>query len=659
MDKSLNYNEKYLLIVKSQKELKRYLYNFKNCIVLKNDAKSVKKTAKFIKENNFKNIIFLDYDNIFLQLINSFQKSYNIKFICTSDLGSLSNKKIYDNFINIYNLYKDKQIDEIGFTDKSMYETYKDKIKCAHIILDILPTKMLYAHDDTIRIINCPDNLYHSFYNELSAITLTKRKVKIKKETKSVSNFLKLFNIEWVKDKDEFEQSLVDLYINFSNNDDLKILESMDKENLCIVGNTSLFDGNSYLKEKLVMKSDDSIDEIKLRIEDVIKSKDKIISEYKKFRKEYSNSSLKSISAFTEENNLKEKDKYDYLISVIVPVYNSEKYLEETIKSILRAKINKMEIIFVNDGSTDKSEEIILKYVKKYSNFMRYFKKKNEGPGSARNLGLKNAKGKYISSVDSDDRIDKNFYKRALKYLKDDIDMVIYDWNTYDKEMRYLTPALDGIFKDKSVYEGILYTTIMPSQCNKIIKKSIYENMKLTYGPGKYEDFDTNGVALLAVKNFKYIRKPYYHYYIRSGSIMRSKPEYDMINAIKLLDERLKTYKNYLTIDLDEYKYYLYSWRIEEYIINVLYKLQEKDRNDMIDYMMKNVKDIMMDIFESSYYNEMLDKLSDKKKEYLLLRNSNIKNDKLKSFLSKRIKEKDFITISPSEMLYEEKKTNH
>lgn len=657
VNKNINYNEKYILIVKDKKSMDKYKYSFKNIIVLKNDTKCLKNTSKFIKENNFLNIIFLDYDNIFIQLINSFEKVYNIKFICSIDLGTLSDKSNYENFSKLYELYSEKVVDEIGFIDKAMYDTFKDKIKCSYVILDILETKKVYSFDDTIRIINCPNNIYHSYFNELSAITLLNRKVRIKGNNKVVSNFLKMFKINYEKDKNQFDQSIVDLYINFSANDNLKVIESMDKETLCIVGNTSLFDSNPYLKEKLVMKSDDDINEIKRRIEDVIKCKDKIISEYKRFRKEYSNNSKKSILNFTFEIEEKNKSKNDILISVIVPVYNSEEFLDDTIKSILAARIKNMEIIIVNDGSVDNSEKIIMNYVNKYPKLIRYFKKKNEGPGSVRNFGIKNARGKYISAIDSDDQINKNFYKDALKYLKKDIDMVIYDWKTYEDNNTYDTPAIDYIFNNKSVYEGILFTTIMPSQCNKIIKKSIYEKMKLTYGLGKYEDFDTNSIALLNVKTFKYIRKPYYKYYIRKGSIMRSKPKYDMINAIKLLDDRLKIYEKYLTVNIYEYKYFLYSWRIEEYIINQLYDLEEKERNEMIDYMLNKIKDIMEDTFNGSYYQEMLNELDDDCKNYILERNKSIKNGRIKNFISKNIKDKSYIKITSDLMLHKKNKT--
>ncbi len=654
MNSKINYNDKYILITSNKNDLEMFKFSFRNIMLLKNETKELERISKFIKNNNFNQIIFVDFNGIYVQLINSFEKEYIKKIIFTKELGTFSNESNLQLFNKIYELYSERVIDEIGFLDKSLYDTFKDKIKCSHLFLDREEENKLVVHDETISIINDPKNNYHSFYNSLSALSLTDRTLKIEKKCdKTTKNFMKVFHIKSEKRKNKIEKSLINLYINFSDNDYLEIIKSFDNDIIPIVGNTSLFDNNLYLKNKIVLKSDDDINEIKFKIEDVLKSKEKIFNEYKKFRKEYSLNSKKSIMKFTNEIENKEKAvKNDYLISTIVTVYNSEKFLEKTIDSILKARVRDMEIIFVNDGSTDKSEEIILKYQKKYPNLIKYFKQANQGPGGARNLGLKNAKGKYISSVDSDDQIDKNFYKSALKYLRDDIDMVVYDWKTNDKGILYDTPALEVALKDKSVYEGILFGTTMPQQCSKIIKRSIYNDMKLTYGQGKFEDFDTNAIAFLNVRTFKYIRKPYYKYFIREGSVMRSKPKYDMINAIKLLDERLIKYREYVNVDFEEYKYYLYSWRIEEYIINTLYDFEEKERNQMIDYMMKNIKNIMIDIFDSNLYKEMLEKQTEDKKLYLEERNKSIKNDKFKNFLSKKIKEKGYKKITPVEMLY-------
>ena len=98
------------------------------------------------------------------------------------------------------------------------------------------------------------------------------------------------------------------------------------------------------------------------------------------------------------------------LISAIIPVYNSEEYLEECIKSLINQSLKEIEMIFVNDGSTDKSLDILNKY-KEIDKRIKIINQSNKGPSAARNLGIINSKGKYLSFVDADDWIDVDMYK--------------------------------------------------------------------------------------------------------------------------------------------------------------------------------------------------------------------------------------------------------
>lgn len=117
-----------------------------------------------------------------------------------------------------------------------------------------------------------------------------------------------------------------------------------------------------------------------------------------------------------------------YKLSVIIPIYNVEKYLEETLKSVIEQTLgfeNNIEMILVNDGSPDNSEDICLRYKEKYPENIVYIKQKNGGVSSARNTGAKVAKGKYINFLDSDDILSKNAYKRAVELLDQNKDVNI------------------------------------------------------------------------------------------------------------------------------------------------------------------------------------------------------------------------------------------
>lgn len=118
-------------------------------------------------------------------------------------------------------------------------------------------------------------------------------------------------------------------------------------------------------------------------------------------------------------------EKKEYLISVIIPIYNVAIYLEQAINSIIEQTIgfDKIEVILINDGSTDNSEEICRKYQKKYPQNIKYFIQKNSGVSIARNKGLSEAKGKYINFLDGDDYWEKTAFEKSIKMLEENSDI--------------------------------------------------------------------------------------------------------------------------------------------------------------------------------------------------------------------------------------------
>ena len=104
-------------------------------------------------------------------------------------------------------------------------------------------------------------------------------------------------------------------------------------------------------------------------------------------------------------------------ISIIVPVYNVEKYVDKCLKSLTQQTLQDIEIIIVNDGSLDKSVEIIEKYVKDNPTKIKYYEKKNGGLSSARNYGVEYATGEYIAFLDSDDYVETNMYEEMYNLV--------------------------------------------------------------------------------------------------------------------------------------------------------------------------------------------------------------------------------------------------
>ena len=158
-------------------------------------------------------------------------------------------------------------------------------------------------------------------------------------------------------------------------------------------------------------------------------------------------------------------------VSVIVPVYNVEKYIDKCLESLVNQTLADIEIIVVNDGSPDNSQLIVDEYVKKYPKKIRSFIKENGGQGSARNLGLEYSRGEYISFVDSDDWLeDEALEKMYYKAKKEDSDIVICD--------------MKDCFEDgtEEIYNCTKYNTVFevtPSASNKLFKKSIIDKHRL------------------------------------------------------------------------------------------------------------------------------------------------------------------------------------
>lgn len=203
-------------------------------------------------------------------------------------------------------------------------------------------------------------------------------------------------------------------------------------------------------------------------------------------------------------------------ISIIVPVYNVEKYVEKCINSLLNQTLDDIEIIIVNDGSTDKSKDIILKYLS-YKK-IKYFEKQNGGLASARNYGLQIASGEYIAFLDSDDYVENDMYEKLYnKAKKEDADMVECDfWWEYptykkiDKRKKYKTKE-DMLKRPRVVV------------WNKLYKKSIIDENKIRFPEGLiFEDLEFFFKFMYYATKISYIPEPKVHYVQRENSILSS-----------------------------------------------------------------------------------------------------------------------------------------
>ena len=667
-DLDIIYNKPYLVIV-SQSEtntlIEALAFSLGNLITINNDVKEQNNVIEFIRQNNFPKLIFVGYQQAYDRIIYQVKENHKLEFIYPGTIGNLSNMEEYSSFKKIINMSKLHSNSKFAVLDEGLYKVLKKKYpKIAHIILDIEDENSSNDYDDKkVGILNDQNKPTHSFYNELSAIGLSDDlSVKLTNINKVTQNFLNRFNIKYdiVLNRNLYKNNLVNLYVNFTDSNDLEVIKSMSKNVPCIVGNTNIFKGYKILEENLVIKSDDDVNEIYEKIEQIKNNRRKVLNEYKLFRKEYSEKSKETIKKFLNINTPKKENKeYEKLLTVVFPVYNVEMYIRKSLQSVVDARIDNMEILVINDGSPDNCEEIILEFTKKYPDLIRYIKQENHGLGNVRNVGLKEAKGKYIVGVDSDDTINKKTFKAALKYLKQGIDIVMYDWLTVTDTYKCQTPAIDPCHYDKNKFKGLLYTTIMPTSSNKIMKKEFFDELKVKYVEDKYEDLSANPLMLLKAETIKYIDKPFYEYYIRSNSIMRSKPGNSMIHVIKELNKLIDKHKDIINVDIEEFKFHTYTWRIEEFIIDPLYVIDEKDMQESIKLINKDIKDIYSNIIKSKYYKELLKNFPNKNKvKYIEKRNKALLEGNLKEFVEEVRKNNTYQCFKTYEIVYGKEEKN-
>ena len=215
-------------------------------------------------------------------------------------------------------------------------------------------------------------------------------------------------------------------------------------------------------------------------------------------------------------------------ISVIVPVYNVEQYVGECIESILNQSFYDIELILINDGSKDNSGFICDEYAKK-DNRIKVIHKKNEGVSIARNIGIKNASGKYIAFVDSDDLVDKEIYTTMLQAIEEsgsDLVMCRYEkvYSNRNNELA-IEPLREGLYDKEQIFNNLILDMIgndpldmskpliMGSTCRCLYKKDIIDKYKIEFPVIKIaEDMLFHLYYLMSCKKVYVVNKALYYY---------------------------------------------------------------------------------------------------------------------------------------------------
>ena len=222
-------------------------------------------------------------------------------------------------------------------------------------------------------------------------------------------------------------------------------------------------------------------------------------------------------------------------ISVIIPVYNTEKYLKRCLESIISQDFIDIEVIVVNDCSIDNSLNIIKVLMNRDNRIKLINKQKNEGLSAARNSGIKIAKGEYILHIDSDDWIEKNYFLEVYEYAKNhNADIVITDfYKDFDNgKLIYVKDQEENIGKEEML-KNIFLMNSYPSVWNKLIRRELYIKNKIFHplGVSIGEDLYVTPKLIYFSKNILKYNKAFLHYIQNPNSMVRAR--FQNLNKVK------------------------------------------------------------------------------------------------------------------------------
>lgn len=232
------------------------------------------------------------------------------------------------------------------------------------------------------------------------------------------------------------------------------------------------------------------------------------------------------------------KDK----ITIIVPAFNSEEYIDDCISSLLIQSYNNLEIIIVDDGSTDNTRKIIEEYSNRDGRILLY-KQTNKGVSNARNKGLFHCSGEFVCFVDSDDTIDRDYCKTLISYMDEDIDVVVCGVNiSFNDSFKEHIPSFGKVTGEVACLNTLESKNLQGFIWNKLFRTSIFRLNNIVFPEGLiYEDLLVCYKYCRSANYVQYIDKSLYNYRRREGSLCTNynTPSRmgSLVEIIKLIDE--------------------------------------------------------------------------------------------------------------------------
>lgn len=312
------------------------------------------------------------------------------------------------------------------------------------------------------------------------------------------------------------------------------------------------------------------------------------------------------------------------LISLIVPIYNKEDKVEKCIKSILNQTYKKIEIIMIDDGSTDKTLEICRK-IEKTDDRIRLIYKENEGVSATRNLGIEMAKGEFVQFVDSDDELEKNMCELLVKKMqKEHLDMVICGYKVLKGEKVIEKKLTCQKKEEKEKFDYLYQNYFLNPIWNKIYLRNKIANKFIT-NLSIGEDLLFNLEYIKNTNKIGYIEKTLYKYKNNDNETSLSKKyQEDMPEiALKMYFEMKKFYAE----KLKSHEYSAIKKVLKENTINIFNSIANSTQFDFNEKKQRIKK-----IIENSNYSELYDLCLFKSLKEIIL-NRLIKKEKIKSLI--------------------------
>lgn len=276
------------------------------------------------------------------------------------------------------------------------------------------------------------------------------------------------------------------------------------------------------------------------------------------------------------------------LVSIIIPIYNAEKTLHSCLRSVTSQTYERLEIILVNDGSTDNSLNICYQFAQRDGR-IKVIDQPNRGPSYARNVGINEAQGTFIQFVDADDEIKKSMTEQLIHVIDSKIDLVICGYfMRRNREQYTFKPNIKEALSIKQFNDkvGLFYfKQLLPSPCNKLYRTSVIKKNNVTFPINVYlgEDLLFNLNYFNYCRNVKTLNEPLYFYNVNEHSLSNQMNE-QYFNQQLLLIDQVKAYLRKYdseTSDNERYLHYIFA----QSIINTLSQFSIQSTHDKKRFM--------------------------------------------------------------------------